>query len=246
MTVLVLPAQGAATPPPPPALTSGPDAQPNPATAGTPVHFTAAASGSNVLYAWTFGDGTGDTGPAPTHVYATVGEYTAIVNASDTFGGNASGSVNVSVTPPPIPLPVSALAIKLDFAAAGKDRMTLAGTLPIPKDMNFSGQIVTVAIASITQPFSLDNRGAAKSGGARFKLLAKTKKGHVTVQNAVFSANLTHGNFAAALSAYGLANATVSKQAVTIPVVVSFNGQTFTANQAQVYSAKAGAWGLTK
>ncbi|MEZ4612686.1 MAG: PKD domain-containing protein [Caldilineaceae bacterium] len=69
-----------------------------PTVLGAPTAFTAAtASGSNVSYSWTFGDGTGATGPAPQHTYAAAGTYVATVTAiNDTGSMSAQTTVEVS------------------------------------------------------------------------------------------------------------------------------------------------------
>jgi glucose/arabinose dehydrogenase len=65
------------------------------------VHFDGSASsdpdGDALSYQWTFGDGTAATGPAPIHVYATNGRYTAKLTVSDPGGLTASVDIPVVV-----------------------------------------------------------------------------------------------------------------------------------------------------
>ena len=55
-----------------------------PTPLGSVTHFTAGVSqGTNVQYAWTFGDGSSGAGSNPTHTYGEAGSYTVRVTASN-------------------------------------------------------------------------------------------------------------------------------------------------------------------
>jgi uncharacterized repeat protein (TIGR01451 family) len=57
----------------------------SPTALGMPTIFSASViSGTNVSYAWDFGDGNGDTGPNAGHFYGAAGVYTAVVTATNT------------------------------------------------------------------------------------------------------------------------------------------------------------------
>jgi PKD repeat protein len=71
-------------------------------TAGSPVSFTATATGGTLPYAsflWDFGDGTTSKNPNTTHVYATSGAYTAIGTATDSKGAKGTASAVIVVAP---------------------------------------------------------------------------------------------------------------------------------------------------
>ena len=76
------------------------------ATAGTTTQLDGSPSsdpdGTIAQYKWSFGDGSGATGSAPTHVYANPGEYTVTLEITDDAGETASvsHSVSVGVAPP--------------------------------------------------------------------------------------------------------------------------------------------------
>jgi len=73
-----------------------------PTTLGNPTSLTAAISaGTNVSYAWDFGDGTSSSGASPTHTYASIGQYQARVTASNTRG-SATATTTVTVMDAPI------------------------------------------------------------------------------------------------------------------------------------------------
>jgi len=56
----------------------------SPTALGQPTYLTATvAAGSNVIYAWTLGDGATGAGPALAHTYLDAGIYTALVTASN-------------------------------------------------------------------------------------------------------------------------------------------------------------------
>jgi len=74
----------------------------SPTTPGSATHFTATISGgSNVTYTWSFGDGNVGNGASPTHTYATVGSYTAIVTATNGLA-SATATTTVAVADAPI------------------------------------------------------------------------------------------------------------------------------------------------
>lgn len=70
----------------------------SPTVLGQPTAFTAkVTAGSNLTYAWDFGDGSGASGQVVTHTYAAAGVYTATVTASNIVT-TASESLNVTIT----------------------------------------------------------------------------------------------------------------------------------------------------
>lgn len=87
----------------PPAFNSltGPS---SPSPTGQTIAFSASAidpDGSVTGYAWSFGDGSAASGPAPTHAYSRAGSYTVTVTAADNNGGRSSQSETVSVSDRP-------------------------------------------------------------------------------------------------------------------------------------------------
>ena len=72
---------------------------PTPLGAATMLSATLSA-GSNVVFAWNFGDNVNASGTAVTHTYAAPGVYTATVTASNT-AGSATATTNVEVLPIP-------------------------------------------------------------------------------------------------------------------------------------------------
>jgi CSLREA domain-containing protein len=72
----------------------------SPTLLGTPTTFTATIdAGTNISYAWDFGDDTAGEGAAISHTYAAAGIYTATVTASNS-AGNAQASIAVYVVVP--------------------------------------------------------------------------------------------------------------------------------------------------
>jgi PKD repeat protein len=68
-----------------------------PTILGSPTAFSAAlATGTNAIFTWDFGDGTGGSGPVADHTYAEAGVYTATVTASNSVN-QASASTTVMV-----------------------------------------------------------------------------------------------------------------------------------------------------
>ena len=69
----------------------------SPKDLGSATQFTASVTaGTNVVYTWSFGDGSTGSGATPAHTYASIGSYTATVTATNSLG-NASTSIGVKV-----------------------------------------------------------------------------------------------------------------------------------------------------
>lgn len=74
-------------------------AAPNPALAGEVVGFSCSASGGTAPYsfAWTFGDGGVDSGPRPSHAYASAGTFDATCTVTDFVSRTAQDTLAVAV-----------------------------------------------------------------------------------------------------------------------------------------------------
>lgn len=111
------------------------------------VSFTNNTGGSATRYEWDFGDGSGSTLAAPTHVYSTPGRYTAVLTAFgpggsvstsrlvDVGGGNALiAAVRTAVT-----TVVEGAAPAVGFSYA---RVSGSGPLTAPVDVRFTNESV--------------------------------------------------------------------------------------------------------
>jgi chitodextrinase len=91
---------------PAPVVTAVATAQVLQGDAPAQVAFSAAGStvesGSLASYSWSFGDGTGGSGPNPTHLYERAGEYTAVVVVTSDTGARdrAQAVVRIGEEPP--------------------------------------------------------------------------------------------------------------------------------------------------
>jgi PKD repeat protein len=78
----------------------------SPTIVGDPTVFTATVTaGSDIVYEWDFGDGSTGSGNPASHVYETIGDYTAVVTASNSVN-SMTATTQVSVIPRPIYLPL--------------------------------------------------------------------------------------------------------------------------------------------
>lgn len=135
-------------------------------------------------------------------------------------------------------LEIAKLQIALNFARAGSDRITLSGRLPM------KGRIVegdmAVYVGGITGRFTLDAKGAGRTGGDKIKLTPRTD---------AYSAVLV-GDFAAALAHTSGLDATQNRarasRSVTLMVMVLYNGTCFKAARTVPYTARAGKIGTAR
>jgi CSLREA domain-containing protein len=88
----------------------------SPTTLGHPTWFTTTAEGSNINYAWNFGDGATAIGQVTTHTYILSGTYTAVVTATN---GSSSVVATTYVT----------ITNSAPLANAGADQNALVSTL---------------------------------------------------------------------------------------------------------------------
>ena len=85
------------------------------------VQFTDKSSGNPSMYAWTFGDGTGDMVASPSHTYTSPGKYNVSLTIADETGKSSTKSekelINVEghVTPEPTLTPIPVPAVPQTF-----------------------------------------------------------------------------------------------------------------------------------
>ncbi|MFT6098818.1 MAG: chitinase [Arenicella sp.] len=82
---------------PPVAVANGPYT----AVSGSSISFNSSGSndpdGQNLSYAWTFGDGASSTQANPSHTYAAVGGYSAVLTVIDNDGATAGANAEVTI-----------------------------------------------------------------------------------------------------------------------------------------------------
>jgi len=120
-----------------------------PTVLGHATGFTASVlAGSDVVYAWDFGDGDLASSANAVHVYASAGVFTATVTASN-GAGNVSVSLPVTVTTPEIP-PVAPSGLSISGPRNGKigQQLTFTGTLLVGTEVAFTWLITPTALLS--------------------------------------------------------------------------------------------------
>ena len=76
--------------------------------------------------------------------------------------------------------------------------------MPVPAGVAPADTTVLIDVGGVFKRFKLNAKGTARSGGDRFSVKIKSKKGVVASQQAKFSAVFARGSFAAALADEGL------------------------------------------
>ncbi len=175
----------------------------SPTQLGSVTHVTATVSaGSNVTYAWNYGDGALGSGATAAHTYASVGTYTATVTAT-----NSIGSV-VATTP------VTIVNVPISGLSAANDSPTQLGSV--------THVTATVSAGSnVTYAWNYGD-GALGSGAtaAHTYLSAGTYTATVTATNSV-------GSVAATTVVYVLSNPIANggpDQIVRTGAAVTLNG----------------------
>jgi PKD repeat protein len=164
----------------------------NPATAGSAVGFNAGGSsdstGTITGYSWNFGDGSTATGQAPSHVYASPGNYTVSLTVTNDAGQSAAqtGTMTVnsvaSPTPPvttaPSPAPQPAPAptpTALSPSLGGAKKQALAHALAHGVRISLSVSQATQASFQVSIPVSQNRLAhAGRKPGTRSIVLLRT------------------------------------------------------------------------
>ncbi len=89
---------------------------------------SADSDGSIVSYQWNFGDGYSGSGTTPGHLYASAGQYTAMLVVTDDDGATGSALISITVTGAPNQLPTALI-----------DAGPLSGTSPLTVSFSGSG-----------------------------------------------------------------------------------------------------------
>jgi len=163
--------------------------------------------------------------------------------------GSNAGDVNdtpFGVAASSAPLDVETLGIQLDFAQSGRDRIRLAGRLPVADPSILDGASLVLDVGGIAKVFTLEKRG----GGARSHLEdehASLRIGRRRDNRAKFAARFRKGTFAQTLAlTAGLANADVHAKRRIVRVTILLPPSVLTKAQGQIYSAKQGKSGRTR
>lgn len=125
------------------------------ASAGLPVSFTSSASDPYGAFepSWSFGDGGTATGPSPSHIYATAGEYTVTMTPRDALTGSTASAIvrTVTVAPPPPPAePVAPPPVTTTNSVTTTSSVTTTGAATTPPTVTTKQTSPTSAF--VTQP----------------------------------------------------------------------------------------------
>ena len=196
--------------------------------------------GQALSYSWGFGDGETSTDSCPLHLFTNCGPHAVTVTASNAVSTISTGLI-VSVACPfeELPKPTS-LKMKSNFASGKLDTATLKTSMDLPAGFNAPNTPVTLQLAGVEIPFTLDAKGQAVNAFSSIKF---SHKGTGTLWQV--SAKLK-GDFDAAWQNAGLTNATVTALPITVPVLLLFDissPESFYMEKPLLYKATAGKSG---
>ncbi len=222
-----------------PNITTGPTASPNPAVVDNAVLLTAAgsnAAGDPITLSWDFGDGTpGETGDSVKHTFAATGDYTVVVTATDPAGNSSSKSLILTVGDTGLTTGTMALLkvrLKLNFKKDNTDLLVVQGIMEIPEGFNPEGATVDVDCTGAFGSFVLDAKGKARTDkngdvNKRFAIKLKFKKGVLVPGGSKFVLTFKKGDFKETWAPFGLVNANVGPEEVSIPMSITVASSIF-------------------
>jgi len=130
------------------------------------------------------------------------------------------------------PFRLQRASIVLDFTRAGRDRISLSGSLPLRYAIVPAGQTVTVDVGGVQRTFVLDAAGRGRSGRDRIRV-GRGPRTPIAVE-------LRGGEFASELADEGLTAARVRGVARTVPLRVELGASCFGKAQFFLYDARSG------
>ena len=183
-----------------------------------------------------------------------VGSQAEIDSDGNGFPDQLKSALGVSLTDPnatpfgiPGPVKPQALgplkvAIKLNFARANSDSISVSGTLPVPVGFNSAGTSAAVDVGGVIQSFLLNMRGRGSKGGDTLSVTIPKKGG-----NGKFQAKFNRSTYSGILADSGLTGTeNVSNQHLTMVIYIIFNQTLYKTTQPLTYQAKSGRTGSAK
>ena len=209
---------------PPPQLAAVISASPQSGPVPLDVSLSGTESfGSNLTYAWSFGDGNGGQGATVDHVYTTPGSYTVTLTVTDSNQKTASSTITITATKKEEDVFAAKMQAHLNFQRTGSDTlqftmvvndlvMTAQQSREALRDGTFEGQtyIIRLAGATVAQNIILDRR-ASFHGAVNFKL--NPAKGQIQAQ-------FSRANLGAVFVQQGMTVVPSSSGSRTMPVEV--------------------------
>jgi hypothetical protein len=138
-----------------------------------------------------------------------------------------------------VPLKITRIQGSISFTSGGHDAVAIQGLIPNLPMFKPAGQTVTLNVGGAETSFTLDLQGNGKSGKSTPAL-------RFNAGSATFTATLKGGNWASAWTKAGIANAEVSKAAISLPVTMLVNGNAYNETKSVLYSAHKNRTGAFK
>ena len=200
-----------------------------------------------VTYAWDFGDGSPiQTGNGVTHDFPAVGTYTvtlsvtfAETNGPVTVTQQLAVTINGGAINEPIVFEINHGKVNFNLSTQ-KDTLQLQGYIPLPLNFQPTGKVFTVSVGSLTRTFTLNSKAIGGDVNNRFSLTYGNKKQKFFSTSTKFKLLLKNQNIYDSVKQLGFQNAVIStKQLITLPVTMTYEGQTTLAAPVVLYRAKS-------
>jgi len=197
----------------------------SPTTFGAPTLFTATiAAGTSVNYVWNFGDGSSTVGQTASHTYLAVGNYTAIVTATNSVPSTASATTAVTITKATPVVAITADApdpsvvgqsVGITFTVTPPGAGTPTGVVTVTDGTQSCTATLPATTCNITfTSASVKSLTAQYSGNSNFNSATSVSAGH-TVNKANTTTSIT--SIAPSPALFGQATAITAAVSVAAP-----------------------------
>ena len=200
-----------------------------------------------VTFAWDFGDGTpAQNGNGITHDFPALGTYTVTLTVTfaetdgpKTLTQQLTVTINGGAIAAPIVFEVTRVRLKFDLVNHN-DILQLLSYIPLPENYQATGKVFTVSIGTLSRTFTLNAKAIGGDANNRFTLFYSNKRQKLFSTSAKMSLLLKKQDIYDSVKSLGFQNVTgTAKQKITLPVTITYEGQTAVSAPLVLYRAKS-------